>query len=360
MKKALLVLLVLAAIGSLAFADVKVSGLVLTGFKAGITNVGTPVVSSNYIKLYEGFRGFSTVATVNVGISAGDGNFGYDGRIRDLYDVDPNPIFDQASGYWKMFNGMAVATVGILIPNSFATPEMAWGDSQFNGAGFNLTLKPIEGLEIAYEVPLATDNIGTEVKTALGNSKIGLAYTMKDMFAFTGAFLMSNTANQSDAYFGLSINAVKDLGFWVEGLLKNFGDTTAPNAVLGTGGESDFYVELSYPVAGIGLGLWGEYDMVAAAGNTAGWVVGPNVSYPIMDKVTLSGEFDIGNNDNLGGWYGQTTLGAGDPLNKLSWAGFVTCDYASPAGKIRARALYQSKVNGDSAMYFRLEYRYLF
>lgn len=351
MKKALLVLLALAMIGSFAFADVKVAGLVVTGVRADI-NLPSGGTATNDIRMYEGFRGFDTIATINLHVTTDDGMFGYDAEYAYVPSIAVGDL-DQAQGWWKMFDGMATLYVGTLIPNSFATAVMEWGDSQFNGAGLDLTLKLVEGLEIGYMLPLATVVVPAAdgITKALQGSKIGASYAMANMFTVKGAVLLSATANAMDAYAGLAVSAIENLGLNVEYLGVNIGDTTT--------GTTDVMANLSYQLGAIGVGVWGEVCLPALSGATMGWVVGPNVSYGLMDKVTVSAEFDIGNNNNLGGWYGLTSLGAGDAA-KMSWAPVVTLDFASPAGKIRVRGAYQSLLNGDGAAYVRLEYRWFF
>jgi len=335
MKKALLVLLALTMIGAVSFADVKVSGILVTGVKAGASIVGS--TTTDYIKLYEGFRGFDAIATIAMSVTAGDGAFGYDTRALTIPVLALAPTVDLYAGWWKMFDGIATLSIGGLIPNSFATAEMAWGDSQFNGVSANLTLKPIEGLEIGYSLPLTA--AGTTLQAAFQGSKIGASYSMKDTFAVNGAYLMSATANAADAYVGLSVSAIQSLGLYVEALLLNIGDAAL--------GSTDVYAEIAYNLGVVSVDLWGEVCLPAASGALMGWVVGPSVTYPLMENVALTGEFDIGNNDNLGGWYGMTSMGAG--TNLMSWAITATCDYASPAGKIRLRAGYQSLTTANNS-----------
>jgi len=348
MKKALLILLALSIVGAAAFADVKISAFTVTGFKADASSVAG--VNSNYLKGYDYFRGFSSLAVLGFSYSGEDPNYGYDARL--LYIPAPyafTPTMDLSQVWVKMFDGMLKLTVGQVIPNSFATPEMEWGDSAWNGGGINITAKPIEGLEVAYQVAVPVDGSAPDASEAFKNSKIGLSYSMKGLFDIKGAFLMSGLDKASDAYAGFSLTAVPSLGLWVELLMVDIGNTAS--------GETDIYVEANYPVIeGLTVGAAFEYNMPAfdysATLNSNNFVVEPYVSYALMEKVTLTGGADFGTGNF--GWYGLTTGGATVLKDGFMWDVFARVDFASPVGNIRVKVQYaspDSKLDKASDMY---------
>lgn len=339
MKKALLILLALSIVGAAAFADVKISAFTVTGLKmtSGANATGD---AYNQLYGYDYLRGFSSLAVLGFSYSGSDPNYGYDARLLYIpnFGNDFAPMMDLSQVWVKMLDGMVMFTLGQVIPNSFATPGMEWGDSAWNGGGANVTVKPIEGLEVAYQIAVPLDGSAPVISDAFANSKIGASYSMKDMFDIKGAFLMDKAEKQSDAYAGFSLTAVPGLGLWVELLMVNIGDTTAG------GGETDIFVMAEYAIMeGLAAGVAFEYNMPAfdwsATMNSSNFVVEPYVSYVIMEKVTLTGGADFGTGDF--GWYGLQTGGVTVTKDGLLWAAFAKVDFASPVGNIRVKAQYK-------------------
>jgi len=351
MKKALLILLALSIVGAAAFADVKISAFTVTGLKATTGNDGTNAY--NEIFAYDYLRGFSSLAVLGFSYSGSDPNYGYDARLLYIpnFGAAYTPMMDLSQVWVKMFDGMVTLTVGQVIPNSFATPEMEWGDSAFNGGGVNVTVKPIEGLELAYQLYLPIDGAAWAIADSFKNSKIGASYSMKDLFDIKGAYLMNGQEKAADAYAGFSLTAVPNLGLWVELLMVNIGDS-------GTGGtgETDIYVEANYPVIeGLTVGVAFEYNMMAADSSVNNWVVGPYVSYTLVEKVVLTGGADVGTGGF--GWYGLQSGGAALQIidkDAIAWDAYARVDFASPVGNIRVKAQYgapDSKVSAANQFY---------
>jgi hypothetical protein len=343
MKKALLILLALSIVGAAAFADVKISAFTVTGFKAETASVAG--VSNNRMIGYDYFRGFNSLAVLGFSYAGSDPNYGYDARLLYIPNLGLTPTMDLSQVWVKMFDGMLKLTMGQVIPNSFATPEMEWGDSQFNGAGINLTAMPIEGLEVAYQIAVPVDGTNPVISDAFANSKIGASYSMKGLFDIKGAYLLNKADKASDAYAGFSLTAVPGLGAWVELLMVDIGSTVT--------GETDIYVEANYAIMeGLVAGAAFEYNMIASDSALSNFVVEPYVSYTLVEKVVLTGGADFGTGNF--GWYGLQTGGVTVTKDGFMWDVFARVDFASPVGNIRVKVQYaapDNKLDNASDMY---------
>jgi len=349
MKKALLVLLVLVAIGSFAFADVTVSGYIATGFKVDYLMNAPTGVAKDSIYPFETEYGTPYIGLVNFAFADKDAMFGADTRV--LVVGSTVPAMDHLQVWTKLFDGMLTAYVGNTLANSsYQTAEMEWGHGNWEVPGAQLIAKPMEGLEVAYLLPWTVG--GDIIGHSFGASKIGASYTMKDVFSVNGAVLLSNVDKGTDAYFGISVNAVKDLGLWIEGLMVDLGDTTT--------GETDIYVEGNYNLGMLSVGLAGEYNIVANTALKSGWVVGPYAVLPV-EKWNLIPGFDFGT-ANFGGPGVATGLGgAAVALDGFQWDAYVKADYATPFGKFRVQAGYvepNTKVDNNEKIYALVNYRW--
>jgi len=343
MKKALLILLALSIVGAAAFADLKANAFVVAGAK-GVTGKAAGV-DYNSLYGYDYYRGFSSLAVLFFNYQGSDPNFGYDARLLYIPNLGLTPTMDRSDVWVKFFDGLLTVTVGQMTPNSFATPEMEWGDSQFNGAGINLTVKPIEGLEVAYQMTVPVDGTAPVMSDAFANSKIGASYSMKDVFDVKGAYLLSKVEKTSDAYAGFALNAVPGLGAWVELLMVDIGSTVT--------GETDIYVEANYKVMPeLLVGVAFEYNMIASDSALNNFVVEPYVSYTLMEGLAATAGADFGTGNF--GWYGLTTGGSTVTKDGFMWDVFARIDWATPLGNLRVKAQYanpDTKINDNYNFY---------
>lgn len=331
MKKALLIILALSIVGAAAFADVKLNAFVVAGAK--MQTAKALGVESNALYGYDYYRGFGSLAVLFFNYQGSDPNFGYDARLLYIPSLGLAPTMDRSDVWVKFFDGLLTVTVGAMTPNAFATPEMEWGDSQFNGAGINLTLKPIEGLEVAYQMAVPVDGTQPVISDAFANSKIGASYSMKDVFDVKGAYLLNKTDKASDAYAGFSLTAVQNLGLWVELLMIDIGNTVS--------GETDIYVEANYKVMPeLLVGAAFEYNMIASDSALSNWVVEPYVSYTLMEGLAATAGADFGNGNF--GWYGLQAGGVTVTKDGFMWDAFARIDWATPLGNLRVKAQYGS------------------
>jgi len=342
MKKALLILLALSIVGAAAFADVKLNAFVVAGAKIEANNIGGTASDAFYG--YDYYRGFGSLAVLFFNYQGADPNFGYDARLLYIPSLALTPTMDRSDVWVKFFDGMLTVTVGAMTPNAFATPEMEWGDSAFNGAGVNLTVKPIEGLEVAYQMAVPVDGTKPIISDAFANSKIGASYSMKDVFDVKGAYLLNKTDKASDAYAGFALNAVQNLGLWVELLMVDIGNTVT--------GETDIYVEANYKVMPeLLVGAAFEYNMIASDAALSSWVVEPYVAYTLMEGLvgTVGADFGTGSF----GWYGLWTGGPKVAGDGFTWDVFGRIDWATPLGNLRVKAQYAAPntTTSDSMFY---------
>jgi len=333
MKKALLILLALSIVGAAAFADVKIGAFASVGLRADVATVGS--TSADQLYAYEWFQGTSLIGLATFSFVGEDPNMGFDTRFIALPVIKGTGQVDYANVWMKLFDGMATLNLGLFqASEDFETAEMAWGQNLWNAQAFTAYVMPIEGLVVGYQLPLNFTYLpaGGTISDTLSESRIGVRYTMKDVFGVTGAYMMTKAEKQSDAYFGVAVKAIPSLGLWFEGFLKNLGDSTT--------GVTALYVEANYPVwNGLIVGLAGEYNMFAADSASSSWVVEPYAIYPVMEKLNLMLGIDIANGPAWG-WYGDQVGGPKNADDGLAWDVFVRASFMSPLGELRIQAKY--------------------
>jgi hypothetical protein len=380
MKKALLILLVLSIVGAAAFADVKFGAFAAIGARADVVTHNGATTDRLYA--WEWFQGTGIIGLATASFVGADPNMGYDTRFI-VVNGNPNlASVDYANVWMKVANGMVTLNLGLFqAAEDFETAENAWGQNAWNegsSPAFTAYATPLEGLTVGYQLPLTIvpSGIGSQtIADTFYNSKIGVRYTMKDVFGITGAYLMQKADKTSAAYLGVNVNAIPNAGIWFEMLAINIGSSLpsvaspvtgyVPVGFGGTnaGGETDLYAEANYPVwNGLKVGLEVEYNIVAST-QTNGWVVEPYVTYPIMDKLNLMLALDIGTaaaaGANVWSWYG---LQAGGPAtaadNGIAWDVFLRASMMSPLGELRVQAKYgntDSTLSGNTATsYFQV------
>jgi len=338
MKKALLILLALSIVGAAAFADAKWGGFVSAGLKANVSTVGSTSTDSLYS--YDWFQGLPWIGVGAVTFTGADPNMGFDTRIVTVSSA--YSTVDQAVAWMKFLDGMVKVNLGRMSSNGedFETAENMWGQHAWEvGPQVSVYVTPLEGLKVGYQLPLA-EVAGTSIADNLYNSRVGASYTMKDVFAVTGAYVMNKDSTLSNAYFGVSINAIPKLGLWFEGLLVNIGSNLPTVAAPGNvGGETDLYLEANYPVMDTLLvGVAATYDIVNNSAQKSGWVAEPYVVYTVMENFKLTGAFDIGTVN--WGWYGLQNGGAALAGDALQWDVWVRASLMSPLGELRIQATY--------------------
>jgi hypothetical protein len=370
MKKALLILLVLSIVGAAAFADVKFGAFAAIGARVDYQmNAGGSTNNVDRLYAWEWFQGTPLIGLATLSFVGADPNVGYDTRV---INVGGNPpitgypfTIDYANVWSKVMNGMVLLNLGLYqAAEDFETAEQAYGQNEWNSGNtpaFTVYIYPIEGLVIGYQLPLnvsSTLATGSTVSDTLWNSHIGVRYTMKDVFGVTAGYLLAKANNTSDAYFGVSVNAVPNLNLWFEGLMVNMGNSVT--------GESDLYLEANYPIAMFKIGVAFEYNMPSASGLNAGWVFEPYVIYPVADKINLMAAIDVGSAPtaanmalgatNVWGWYGLQTGGSANTDNGIAWDLFVRASMMSPLGEFRVQAKYgqyDSKITSNVPAYFQ-------
>jgi hypothetical protein len=356
MKKALLILLVLSIVGAAAFADVKFGAFAAIGLRSDVTMTNSKTIDTLYA--WEWFQGTNLIGLATASFVGADPNMGFDTRFIAVNGAGVVPAVDYANAWMKVANGMVAINLGLFqAAEDFETAEQAYGQNTWNVSAtpaLTVYAYPIEGLTIGYQLPLSITGTAS-IADNLYNSKIGVRYSMKDVFGLTGGFLMGKAANSSDAYFGVSVNAIQSLGLWFEGLMTNVGSSTA--------GETDLYLEANYPVAMLKIGVAAEYNLPNVSALKAAWVLEPYVIYPIADKVNLMGAVDIGSAAasgaaNVWGWYGLQTGGSANADNGIAWDVFVRASMMSPLGELRVQAKYgsvDSALTGNAAVsYFNV------
>jgi len=353
MKKALLILLALSIVGAAAFADVKFGAFASIGMRADFNmNVGgVSGTNSDALYAWEWFQGTPLIGLATASFTGSDPNMGFDTRFIAVGGAGVIPAVDYANAWMKLANGMVAINLGLFqASEDFQTAEQAWGQNQWNsGANPALTVYayPIEGLTIGYQLVLP-QAASEKVIDVLSSGKIGVRYSMKDVFSATGGILIGRDEATTNAYFGVSVSAIPNLGLWFEGLMVNVGDKSNLT------NEIDLYLEANYPVMeGLKVGVAGQYNILGSSATTGnflanGWVAEPYVIYTVMENFNLMGAFDIGSASAVGAnvwaWYGLTAggpaLGSATNADGLAWDVFVRASMMSPLGELRIQAKY--------------------
>jgi hypothetical protein len=365
MKKALLILLVLSIVGAAAFADVKFGAFAAIGMRADyIMNKANTTTNVDSLYAWEWFQGTPLIGLATASFVGADPNMGFDTRFIAVGGSTPlglpkplpsaisnTPAVDYANAWMKVANGMVALNLGLFqASEDFETAENAWGQNTWNSGftpAFTAYAYPIEGLTIGYQLPLQQTN-AQSIADALYGSKVGVRYTMKDVFGATAGYLMGKGDGASNAYFGVSVSAIPSLGLWFEGLMVNIGSKNTA--------ETDLYVEANYPVMeSLKVGVAAAYDIVTDAAGKSGFVAEPYAIYTVMENFNLMLGVDIGTVN--WGWYGLQNGGAALAGDGLQWDVFVRASMMSPLGELRIQAkygAYNTAVTTNASSYFNV------
>jgi len=215
MKKALVVLLVLAVVGVASFADVKWSVSSLYGFGVGTNNSGNFVLGYDYSQV-----GGSRLRLTSK-ITSDDGNVGFTARFEDTSVVSAAPNFNQLLGWAKLFNGMLTIKAGKLDDYTISLGDWNCFGSQDNGkAGVLFDVTPMAGLDIAF-IQQITGTLAGPDWGGVNGDIVGAKFALPNLVTVGGgAVLNLSTATATTgnaAYVFFAVTAVPGLTFNTEG-----------------------------------------------------------------------------------------------------------------------------------------------
>jgi hypothetical protein len=305
MKKALVVLLVLTCLSAAAFADVaplKISGSLETGFVVGMPKDGT-----NTLKLYDNDEGNATRFLVGIAFTSADGNWGLNTRL-DAEGLIGDGSATGKSGalaigvdratLWGSVVPMVTLKGGLLDEEAFATAWEGWGNWIDGQVGFEVLVKPMDGLTIGYLLPVtgATDTFNTltgipqpisafpgsdSLNSTLASSTLLAAYSMPNL-ANVQLGYRNGAFNTGYLWGGVDVKAIPNVLARVE--FQAMAKTAA----------ATIFEEAGYTMGAIGLDLAMWQDVSSESGSKIGYNFEPSVTYDMtVAKVGLG--FDFGN-----------------------------------------------------------------
>jgi hypothetical protein len=277
MKKALIVLLILAVAGGL-FADPTFSGHVRTGVK--ITFDDDPSAAANdgdgdhpvYGEL--GFTNGGDDWGVKIGANA---NVGADGAGNGLGLGDLNG--------WVKFADIFKLTAGKGVGGAWGTGGNTDTNVSSSNAGVRLEITPIDGLNFGFRFGFASDNgkVGPDkIANFLQETGIGVKYDAGIWNVATGLDLDSEESNSKGLdglwYFGFNFSGISLVNIHVGGKVDN---------LFGQAGDMTvkLYEKLSGSIAGIDWEL-AFNESVVPSPITAGLDAGLSYGIPINEKAS--------------------------------------------------------------------------
>ena len=293
MKKALIVLLILAVAGGL-FAQ-TVSGKVSTGINFALGEDDIPTSATEPVKAEVNFAGGADDWGVKIGTSATR----LDGATLTVGD---------AYG-WVKFGGMFELSAG--------TGRGGWGtwgpwDKKVTEVlGVKLAIAPIDGLSFGFRLGYPNDGVkANKIGNFFQETGIGATFDAGIWSAATGLNMDSEETNGSgfDAswYFGFKFTGLSIFDIMVDGGYDNLTEKS---------GASLFFLgeKLAGSVAGIGWEVWAKEEFVSPLHVWAG--AKASYSMALTDQAKLG--FEVG--------AGLTIL---DKFSFDTWYAKVTLDYS--------------------------------
>jgi len=224
MKKALIVLLILAVAGGL-FAQ-EWSGGVTTGLKIGLSD-DIPVTAD------DGDAGTPVHASLSFDNS--DDDWGITVGAAADYDADGTEFtINAAKGWVDLADGLITLSAGMV--------GGAWGtagpfeENVSDSIGVTVEIKPIDGLNFGFRLgyPVGDGKSAGKIGNFFQETGIGVKYDADEWGFATGIDLDSEETNGEglDAtwYFGFAYTGIEDLGIYVDGAYKNLTEKTDAKA----------------------------------------------------------------------------------------------------------------------------------
>jgi len=199
-------------------------------------------------------------------------------------------------GWANLFNGMVNVQGGRLNILPIATNGWAsFGYSTRRTNGGYIAVKPIEGLEVGYFKNFMESDGKFGLANSFGTDQVGVNYTMKDMVNVVFGYQGNIHQKQSNIYGELSLLAVKDLTFVVEG---QYNAEIAPIGVAGFEIDKPYtqlVEQVGYNMGNIGLNLYAGENLYTwysndtdpeKTGSFMAFNIEPNVTYKVSDTLT--------------------------------------------------------------------------
>ncbi|HTZ53348.1 MAG TPA: hypothetical protein VMF68_16885 [Spirochaetia bacterium] len=277
MKKALVVLLVLACVGAAAFADdmaaptAKWSAATWYGWAYAMPNSGAIVEQYDYSWVGAGaFRlGFSYTSS--------DGNAGFNARFTNTAPLNASMAVnvDRLNGWAKMFGGMLTVRAGLLDDYTIATADWNNFGKTDNKLGMYFDVSPVAGLDVGAFLPFpATSDAAANIFAPAGGAYavVGASYAVPNLVTVVAGGDASNAV-----YFGANVKAVPNLTAILEAKIS-----------LASGNAMTFEENVGYAMGPLTVGARiGEVND-SNASTAFSWGIEPTVAYKVTDAIALN------------------------------------------------------------------------
>jgi len=326
MKKLLVVLLALTAVGIAAFADdapVWTFGAVWnTG--ALVTIGSKSLVPDSTIQLYDNNEPAQTRARFIGQVDLG----GYGAKWYTAMAGDDPALGLSFTNWWvyaNLFDKMVQLNVGAVDNGFSGTVNKGYGGT--SPQGIQIVVMPVDGLKIGMAVPVNESNgagVAQDVilKDTFKTLQFGAFYTMPNMasFAFTyvmgkyGKTVIANdtapTSKSAELAAGVNVLAIPNLTAQFELDLTAMGDKAA--------GKDELFQNFAYVMGPLTPGLTLYEDLYAASGSKMTFKINPNVDYAVMtgSNVGLSLTYTANKDGQTGGKINQLEV---DPYVKFTF-----------------------------------------
>ncbi len=214
MKKLLVALLVLAAVGFGAFAQDAAPTLTWSGgFGAGFAAV-TDSGGTNVYQYSPTTWGPDRLR-LSFNYKDGGGNYGLAGRFQYKgFNGGVAPVLNRINAWGKFLNGMVTVKAGVLDGYEVAGP--IWDDygTTDGKTGVWVGVSPMDGLTVGYFLPAST-TAGWTFQTGIA----GFAYSVKNVVDLNGGVNLGTTNASTVIFWGANVTAVKGLTLQGEGYI---------------------------------------------------------------------------------------------------------------------------------------------
>lgn len=251
MKRAIVLVLALAVVSAMAFADDMKTTTTWSGYVEGGATVtansgGTTIMQNDANNGYY----------AQIGAAASLGTFAASVALRTTDSTAGTVLLHTAYVTDGLFNGMFTVGAGLGLGAIMSTAYE--GNGGIGGQGVQVYVGPISGFTVGAFVPVTTT--ATSLSTAFTSFKVGVDYTMAKLFDFMASY--DNGA--SNAEVSLNILAVPNLTAQLEAAISTNGGSTVPEEYF------------AYAIGNITPSLYASETLSSGAFS---FVVKPGISY---------------------------------------------------------------------------------
>lgn len=277
MKKAIVLLLALAVLGSAAFAqELKFSGYLDTGVAIFDTGANNPKVglwgddSGTTTRL--NFQGAYTNENVGATFRLRMQNIDNGTPYTTTNPGDHSNVFVNRAFVWaNLFDNMAKIQVGKLGDYTWASFGNDFGNFDTQ-TGLQFQVMPVAGLNFGFFLPadgVAGDRVVLE--KALKDVAFGASYALDGFGAFRAGYDMSAAEKSDMLYVSVKMTAVENLVVVADAKFSNLGDKDK--------GSTYLYQGIDYTMDALNVGIDLEQTLAADSDIKPELAFGPYVEY---------------------------------------------------------------------------------